>query len=123
MWAIEPDIVKAIQTEHRNPVRLPSVEKLQRHHVLERPAQFQADHVGGDEGLEVVGRAQLGHTARHVDVGAADHGGGGFARGDLLAQVRAGDGHEPVGGQVERLGEPSIAIRFACRAWKSCPTR
>ncbi len=28
MWAIEPDIVKAIQTEHRNPVRLPSVEKL-----------------------------------------------------------------------------------------------
>lgn len=28
MWAIEPEIVKAIQTEHRNPVRLPSVEKL-----------------------------------------------------------------------------------------------
>ena len=28
MWAIEPEIVKAIQTEHRNPVRLPSVDKL-----------------------------------------------------------------------------------------------
>ena len=28
MWAIEPEIVTAIQTEHRNPVRLPSVEKL-----------------------------------------------------------------------------------------------
>lgn len=28
MWAIEPEIVKAIQTDHRNPVRLPSVEKL-----------------------------------------------------------------------------------------------
>ena len=28
MWAIEPEIVKAIRTERRNPVRLPSVEKL-----------------------------------------------------------------------------------------------
>lgn len=28
MWAIEPEIVKAIQTDRRNPVRLPSVEKL-----------------------------------------------------------------------------------------------
>ena len=77
----------------------------ERHHVLERSAQFQADHVGGDEGLEVVGRAQFRHAARHVDVGAADHGGGGFARGDLLAQVRSRDRHKTVGGQVERLGD------------------
>lgn len=28
MWAIEPEIVEAIQTEHTNPVRLPSVKKL-----------------------------------------------------------------------------------------------
>ena len=80
----------------------------ERDHVLQRSAHLQSDDVGGDERLEIMRGAGMGHTARIVDVRAGDDGGGRLARGDLLAQIRSGDGGEPVLRQAEGLGDDLV---------------